>query len=117
MKKSEAQQVLGSILDTLHSLKPCDEIEGMIVTRLISLNFLISKSLNLSVIENQSLEGQEIYTNRSSKLMRLFNETLESLMKYRRKGEQKVIVQHVNVNDGGRAIVGNFDANGGGGGR
>ena len=117
MKKSEAQQVLGSILDTLHSLKPCDEIEGMIVTRLIFLNFLISKSLNLSVIENQSLEGQEIYTNRSSKLMRLFNETLESLMKYRRKGEQKVIVQHVNVNDGGRAIVGNFDANGGGGGR
>lgn len=117
MKKSEAEQVLGSILDTLHSLKPSDEIEGMLVTRLISLNFLISKSLNLSVMENQSLEGQEIYTNRSSKLMRLFNETLDALMRYRRKGEQKVVVQHVNVNDGGRAIVGNFDASGGGGGR
>ena len=32
----------------------------------------------------------------------------EALARYRRKGEQKVVVQHVNVNDGGKAIVGNM---------
>lgn len=112
MKKNEAEEVLNAILDTLHSLKPSDEIEGMLITRLISINFLISNSMNLSVIENQSIDGQELYINRYSKLMRLFNETLETLMRYKRKGEQKVIVQHVNVNDGGRAVVGNFEAGG-----
>ena len=39
---------------------------------------------------------------------------VDTLTRYRRKGEQKVIVQHANVNDGGKAIVGNFQ-NGGGG--
>lgn len=29
-------------------------------------------------------------------------------MKYKRKGEQRVVVQHVNVNEGGKAMVGNF---------
>ena len=62
-----------------------------------------------------TVEQVDSCINRSSKLTRLYNETLEALMRYRRKGEQKVIVQHVNVNDGGRAIVGNFDASGGGG--
>jgi hypothetical protein len=35
---------------------------------------------------------------------------IETLMKYRRKGEQRVVVQHVNVNDGGKAIVGLFQS-------
>ncbi len=115
MKKNEAEKTINTILDVLHSLKPSDEIEGMLVTKLISINFQISKFMNLSVTENQSIDGEELYINRSIKLSRLFNETLEALMRYRRKGEQKVIVQYVNVNDGGRAIVGNFDAVGGGG--
>jgi hypothetical protein len=47
------------------------------------------------------------------KLLRLHNETLEVMVKYRRGGEQKVVVQHVYVNDGGQAIVGNIETNGG----
>ena len=34
---------------------------------------------------------------------------LESLKRYRTGGEQKVVVQHVNVNEGGQAIVGTVD--------
>jgi len=48
------------------------------------------------------------------KLLRLHNETIEALSRYRRGGEQKVVVQHVNVNNGGQAIVGNVEARGGG---
>ncbi|MFI0435867.1 MAG: hypothetical protein ACH350_09130 [Parachlamydiaceae bacterium] len=114
MDKHEAEKTLNAILDTLHSLKPNDEVEGMLVMRLISLNLQISNFMTLSLSEGQSIEGEELYINRSTKLSRLFNETLEALMRYRRKGEQKVVVQHVNVNDGGRAIVGNFEAGGGG---
>ncbi len=45
---------------------------------------------------------------RGIKLLRLHNETTKAAARYRRKGEQKVVVQHVNVNDGGKAIIGNM---------
>jgi hypothetical protein len=32
---------------------------------------------------------------------------MEALKRYRTRGEQKITVQHVSVNDGGQAIVGN----------
>lgn len=59
----------------------------------------------------------EHYMKNAIKLLRLHNETVEALAKYRRGGEQKVVVQHVQVN-GGKAIVGggNVVAGTGGGG-
>ncbi len=115
MEKKESERIFHAILDALHSLKPCDEIEGMLVTRLIALHFQTHKYMTFMGSQGLTVEQVDSCINRSSKLTRLYNETLEALMRYRRKGEQKVIVQHVNVNDGGRAIVGNFDAIGGGG--
>jgi hypothetical protein len=47
------------------------------------------------------------YLNGASKLLVRHHETLDALMKYRRGGEQRVYVEHVHVNDGGRAIIGN----------
>jgi hypothetical protein len=44
--------------------------------------------------------------NNLTKLLRLQHETIETLNRYRRKGTQQLIVQHVNVNQGGQAIVG-----------
>jgi hypothetical protein len=40
-------------------------------------------------------------------LTRTFAAQMEALMRYRTGGEQKVMVQHVTVSDGGQAIVGN----------
>jgi hypothetical protein len=40
------------------------------------------------------------------KLLRTFTMQLEALQRYRGKGQQKVTVEHVNVNAGGQAIVG-----------
>lgn len=61
-----------------------------------------------------SLNHSEFYMKSAIKLLRLHNETLETLSRYRRGGEQKVLVQHVNVNDGGQAIVGHVQTGGGG---
>jgi hypothetical protein len=41
-----------------------------------------------------------------NKLARTFVAQMEALKRYRTGGEQKVTVQHVSVNDGGQAIVG-----------
>jgi hypothetical protein len=42
-----------------------------------------------------------------NKLARTFAVQMEALKRYRTGGEQKVTVQHVSVNEGGQAIVGN----------
>ncbi len=48
-----------------------------------------------------------IYLNGASKLLARPHETLEVLLKYRRKGAQQVHVEHVHIHGGGQAIVGN----------
>ena len=49
-----------------------------------------------------------------NKLGRTFAAQVEALKKYRSSGEQNIKVQHVTVNEGGQAIVGNVQAGGGG---
>ena len=43
-----------------------------------------------------------------------FRGQVEALKKYRSAGEQTIKVQHVTVNEGGQAIVGNVSQGGGG---
>jgi hypothetical protein len=37
---------------------------------------------------------------------------MDALKKYRSSGEQRIFVQHVTVNDGGRAVVGTINHGG-----
>ena len=55
--------------------------------------------------DGAGLQTAQFFLNCATKLLRLQNETVEALCKYRRKGESKMIVQHVTVNDNGKAIV------------
>jgi hypothetical protein len=50
-----------------------------------------------------------------NKLARTFAAQVEALRKHRTGGEQQVTVQHVNVSDGGQAIVGKVQHGGSGG--
>ena len=51
---------------------------------------------------------------RATRLMRLFLEQVEALQKLQGKtGQQKVVVEHVHVNEGGQAIVGAVSATNG----
>lgn len=93
-----------ALMATLLSLKPQDEIESMMITRLVVLH---KNSMNImaKAWQTDRVDFASSYTNSATKLMRCYNETLETLNRYRRKGEQKITVQHVNVSDGGQAIV------------
>lgn len=49
----------------------------------------------------------DAYVLRATRLMRVFSEQLEAMAKLKGKsGQQRVVVEHVTVNEGGRAIVG-----------
>lgn len=96
---------LNKINGVLLSLNPKDEIEGMLCCRLLVLHNQYMEFINRASVYEQTSAGIDLSINRATKLMRLYNETLDALNKHRRKGEQRVTVQHVNVSDGGQAIV------------
>lgn len=93
-----------AVMNTLNDLSPQDAVEGMLLSKIISLHFQGMGYLQRAY--NAEMKDEiELYMNCAAKTMRLHNETLDTLMRYRRKGEQKVTVQHVNVSSGGQAIV------------
>ncbi len=55
---------------------------------------------------DQTFAGTEGYVNQATKMLRTFAAQMEALKRYRTGGQQKVIVEHVHVNEGGQAIVG-----------
>jgi hypothetical protein len=106
-QQPDAAHIANAVNDALISLKPQDAVEGMLCTRLIALHSLYMKFMNQGSVEGIPQAVADAHLNRSVKLMRVYNETLESLNRHRRKGEQKVTVQHVNVTNHGNAIVAN----------
>lgn len=104
LQGSQLVEKANDTLAALNSFKPADEFEGMLITRLIALHFQSMGFLSRTKYDEDLTIDVNI--NRSTKLMRLYNETLETLMRYRRKGEQKVTVQHVTIENGGKAVVG-----------
>jgi hypothetical protein len=49
----------------------------------------------------------------ANRLSRAYASLLEAFNRHRGKGQQKVTVEHVNVHEGGQAIVGNVQQGGG----
>lgn len=115
-KKEIGHAVIANAVNgALLSLEPKDEIEGMLCSRLLVLHNQYMTFMARASNPEASTVDIDTQINRATKLMRLYNETVDALNKHRRKGEQRVVVQHVQVNDGGKAIV-NGQVNQGGGG-
>lgn len=99
------------LCELLHEMKPQNAVEGMLCAQLAVLHFQGMQCLGSA--ENADWRPHtEQELNFAVKLLKLQHETIEVLMKYRRKGEQRVVVQHMHVNEGGKAVVGNFQAGG-----
>lgn len=114
-KQDRKESAMNLIMHSLEEIAPKDIIEARLA---ILETVLFTTGLNyLKYAEAQDRIPQaEHYLKHATKLLRLHNEVIEVLNKHRRGGEQKVIVQHVNVNQGGKAAImtGSFEAGGGG---
>ena len=91
--------------DALVAMKPNDIFEGMLCGRLWALHNQAMNYMSRAAQPDATTATIDLNINRATKLMRVHTETLDALNKHRRKGEQRVTVQHVNVSNGGQAIV------------
>jgi hypothetical protein len=100
----------------MHGLKAKDQTEAILIAQMTGTHNLIMEFMRRAIFKDQYLDAGEKYTYRACKLMNLFLRQIETLEKYRGKlTQQKVIVEHVHVEEGGKAIVGNIENRAGGG--
>jgi hypothetical protein len=96
-------------LSIVKGVEPRDQIEAMLAaqmaaTHLATMAFARRLASAENIVQQDSAGGVFV------RLARTFAAQVEALKSYRTKGEQRMVVQHVNVADGGRAIVGNVNA-------
>jgi len=95
----------------MHGIRPRDETEGVLIAHMAGTHNLIMEYMKRAMIPGQFLEAGNDYTNRAYKLMNIFLKQIEILERYRGKTtQQKVIVEHVHIYEGGQAVVGHIES-------
>ena len=94
-------------------IDPQDSTELMLAAQMVTVHNLTMEMSRRALMSEQTTDGVNFNINRTTKLMRTYMAQMEALNKYRNKGKQQITVQHVNVNDGGQAIVGDVTQGGG----
>ena len=97
-------------LELYESLEPADGAEGMLALQMVGTHDAALECLRRAALSNQTFEGRDMALKHAQKLMTLYTQQLATLNKHRGKGQQKVTVEHVNVQAGGQAIVGTVEA-------
>ena len=89
-------------------IAPRDALEGMLAMQMVATHNVAMEMLRRMLISEQPADIVNRLSNQASKLLRVFCEQVDTLNTYRGKTtEQKMTVEHVNVHEGGQAIVGN----------
>ena len=111
LPNGDSEDVSNFITALMHGLKPKDETEGVLIAQMVGTHNLIMEYMKRAMIPGQYLEAANDYSNRAYKLMNLFLKQVETLEKYRGKAaQQKVIVEHVHIHEGGQAVVGHIES-------
>ncbi len=96
-------------------LQPQDAFEGLLISQMVACQNQAMTCLHRAA-SAQIVDCREMNLRFADRFMRTFAAQIETLAKYRRGGQQKVVVEHVHVHEGGQAIVGNIENHRGGGG-
>ncbi len=111
--EKECEEIMKKAVSLLVGINPQDQVETMLAVQMLATHNL---SMTLIREAHQSKNGirAEMYTHLASKITRIFTSQVEALAKYQNKGRQRIVVEHVTVNQGGQAIVGSEITQGGG---
>ena len=105
----ERDVVMKAIITAMEAFKPADEIEGMITAQAIAMHNVAMECSRRAMIPKQPFDTAAVLHKSAANASRAFTGLLDALDRKRGKGrQQKVIVEHVHVHAGGKAIVGNI---------
>ncbi len=92
-------------------VEPQDQVEALLAAQMAAVHMAtMTFARRLNHVEH--IPQQDSAERAFNKLARTFAAQVEALRRHRTGGEQKVTVEHVTVNEGGQAIVGNVSHGG-----
>lgn len=94
------------ILAIMNGIAPQNPMEGLFAAQMTTAYNLAMEFSRRAMKAEQSAESLERNINQATKMMKAFTAQAEALQKLRNKGQQKITVQHVQVNQGGQAVIG-----------
>ena len=90
----------------MSGIAPKDQIEGMLAAQMIATHHAAMNCFRIAA-KSEMIDNMNIAFNSANKLARTYAMQMEALNRYRGKGQQKITVEHVSINSGGQAIIGN----------
>ncbi len=109
--KSVDESGLNFMLAVVKGVEPQDQVEAMLAAQMAAVHMAtMTFARRLAHVDN--IQQQDSAERAFNKLARTFAAQVEALRRHRTGGEQKVTVEHVTVNEGGKAIVGNVSHGG-----
>lgn len=112
LSEEEARRRVEAAAALLKDMKPRDSVEKLLGAQMISVHAAAMDCLRRAMIPEQTLEGRDSNLRHATKLLAIYEKQLAALDKHRGKGQQRVTVEHVQVQAGGQAIVGTVEQKG-----
>ena len=105
--QDEAQIKMHRALRLYEELNPQDAIESMLARQMIGIHNAQHECLSKALHPDISFQGRITYLDKVTRLSEVFMKQLHAIDKHRGHASQRVTVEHVTVESGGQAIVGN----------
>lgn len=96
---------VNAALAMVAAVEPENEIEAALAVQMAGVHSLVC-DMTARAGRAQTPDAMSTYVNAATKLQRTFTSQIETLARLRGKGQQTVRVEHVNVQPGAQAIVG-----------
>ncbi len=109
------KEFINGTITMYRGIEPQDNVECMLASQMVACHNMAMECARIAMRADQSSQGIDTYINHVTKLTRTFVAQVDALKRYRTGGKQIIQVQHVNVNEGGQAVVGNIQGGGGNG--
>ena len=108
------EESINGVMAALQAINPRDELEGMLAIQMTGIHFMAMTMMRRAML-SETVDAVDSCTNRVTKLSRTFTAQMEALGRHRGKGQQKMVVEHIHVNEGGQAVIANVEQGGRGG--
>ena len=109
---NDTPMTLNSALAVLHSMKPANELEAMLIANMIGLQDFFSHTLFLARKADMR-DARDQYGNMANKTARTMAALVDSLTKLRSGGKQQVEVRHVYIDARTQTVVNGPQGGGG----
>ncbi len=100
---------VNTLFDFIKENKPKDAIEAMLLTQILASHQFSMQSFLRAGLDNQTPYGIQENMARATKFTRTYIAQMDALKRYRSSGEHKIIVEKVNVENGGKAVIGDVN--------